>query len=180
MRPPNDGLRVLSVVGLSVTVALAIAGFANSDADAHAVAANMKGPVSSSETSAAAGPARPVRVVYSGPIVATGTLAGDRPAAQTRSQRSTERAETSSPSVVQLASLPARPVAEDDLSTSALPRAGLDLNSASIEQLNALGGGRIGRAIARGRPYSSPDDLLRKRILTRETYAQIKHQVQAR
>jgi DNA uptake protein ComE-like DNA-binding protein len=51
------------------------------------------------------------------------------------------------------------------------------LNSASIDQLNAMGGGRIGKAIARARPYATPEDLLRKRVVNRATYARIKDQV---
>ena len=57
------------------------------------------------------------------------------------------------------------------------PARGVDLNSASVEELNALGGGRIGRAIVNGRPYRSPDELLHKRVLSRATYDQIKGQI---
>ena len=57
------------------------------------------------------------------------------------------------------------------------PASGVDLNSASVEELNALGGGRIGRAIVNGRPYRSPDELLHKRVLSRATFEQIKGQI---
>lgn len=62
------------------------------------------------------------------------------------------------------------------------PRAagGVDLNTASVEELNGLGGGQIGRAIVRGRPYSSPGDLLAKRVLSRSTYERIKDRVVVR
>jgi len=40
-----------------------------------------------------------------------------------------------------------------------------------------LGLGRIGKAIARARPYATPEDLLRKRVVNRATYARIKDQV---
>nr|WP_210497110.1 helix-hairpin-helix domain-containing protein [Microvirga antarctica] len=65
---------------------------------------------------------------------------------------------------------------------SASPSADLvDLNSASIEQLNALrGGGMIGRAITRGRPYRSAEDLMRKRILNRSAFERVKDQVTVR
>lgn len=53
----------------------------------------------------------------------------------------------------------------------------VDLNSASIDQLNNLGAGRIGRAIVRGRPYASREDLLRKRILSRPAYERVQRQV---
>ncbi len=56
----------------------------------------------------------------------------------------------------------------------------VDLNSAKLEELNGLkGGGRIGRAIMRGRPYTSPEDLLMKKVLNRATYDRIKDQVTA-
>ncbi len=57
----------------------------------------------------------------------------------------------------------------------------VDLNSASVQDLNNLrGGGMIGRAIVRGRPYKSVDDLVRKRVLTRSTFRRIADQVSAR
>jgi Helix-hairpin-helix motif len=62
-------------------------------------------------------------------------------------------------------------------SATGAPARGVDLNSASVEELNGLGGGRIGRAIVNGRPYRSPDELLDKRVLTRATFEQIKGQI---
>jgi hypothetical protein len=57
----------------------------------------------------------------------------------------------------------------------------VDLNSASLEQLNSLkGGGRIGRAIIESRPYGGVEDLMRKKVLTRSTYEKIKGQVTVR
>ncbi|MCB5175359.1 helix-hairpin-helix domain-containing protein [Microvirga sp. SM9] len=56
-----------------------------------------------------------------------------------------------------------------------------DLNAASLEELNSLrGGGRIGKAIVRGRPYASVEDLVKKRVLNRSVYARIKDQVTVR
>jgi DNA uptake protein ComE-like DNA-binding protein len=65
---------------------------------------------------------------------------------------------------------------------SVSPSAGLvDLNTASLEQLNALqGGGLIGRAIIRRRPYTSVEDLLVKQVLSRSTYKRIADQVTVR
>ncbi len=58
---------------------------------------------------------------------------------------------------------------------------GVNLNTASLEDLNRLsGGGHIGRAIIRGRPYTSPEDLLKKEVLSRAVYNRIKDQVAAR
>ncbi|MBJ6124362.1 ComEA family DNA-binding protein [Microvirga splendida] len=54
----------------------------------------------------------------------------------------------------------------------------VDLNRASFEQLNALkGAGALGRAIIRGRPYRSVDDLVKKKILRRTVFEKIKDQV---
>lgn len=62
-------------------------------------------------------------------------------------------------------------------SATGAPARGVDLNSASVEELNGLGGGRIGRVIVNGRPYRSADELLHKRVLTRATFEQIKDQI---
>lgn len=57
----------------------------------------------------------------------------------------------------------------------------VDLNRGSLEQLNSLkGGGRIGRAIIQARPYSSVEDLLRKKVLSRSTFDKIRDQVTVR
>ncbi|GEP10760.1 ComEA family DNA-binding protein [Methylobacterium gnaphalii] len=57
----------------------------------------------------------------------------------------------------------------------------VDLNTASLEALNRLkGGGSIGRAIIQRRPYSSTDQLLSKRVLSRTVYQRIKDQVTVR
>jgi DNA uptake protein ComE-like DNA-binding protein len=54
----------------------------------------------------------------------------------------------------------------------------VDLNQAPFEQLNSLkGAGALGRAIIKGRPYKSVDDLMRKKVLRRPIYEKIKHQV---
>lgn len=46
----------------------------------------------------------------------------------------------------------------------------IDLNAAATHELNAAGGGLIGRAIIRGRPYTSVDELLTKRVVNRATF----------
>jgi DNA uptake protein ComE-like DNA-binding protein len=54
----------------------------------------------------------------------------------------------------------------------------VDLNTASFAQLNALkGAGALGRAIIKGRPYTSVDDLMRKKVLRRTAFEKIKDQV---
>ncbi|MDP4022359.1 helix-hairpin-helix domain-containing protein [Methylobacterium sp. NEAU 140] len=57
----------------------------------------------------------------------------------------------------------------------------VDLNTASVADLNRLqGGGAIGRAITAKRPYASVDQLLTKRVLSRSVYERIKDQVTVR
>jgi hypothetical protein len=54
----------------------------------------------------------------------------------------------------------------------------VDLNSASVQALNRLrGGGLIGRAVVRGRPYAAVSDLLTKRVISRSVYERIRDQV---
>ena len=54
----------------------------------------------------------------------------------------------------------------------------VDLNTVSFEQLNSLrGAGALGRAIIKGRPYKSVDDLMRKKVLRRTAFEKIKGQV---
>jgi DNA uptake protein ComE-like DNA-binding protein len=54
----------------------------------------------------------------------------------------------------------------------------VDLNQASFEQLNSLkGAGALGRAIIKGRPYRSVDDLMKKKVLRRSVFEKIKQQV---
>ena len=62
--------------------------------------------------------------------------------------------------------------------TATVPDGAVDLNHASIEALNHLrGAGRIGQAIVSHRPYRSVEDLVRKRVLRRNVFEQIKQQV---
>ena len=57
----------------------------------------------------------------------------------------------------------------------------VDLNTASVAELNRMqGGGSIGRAIVAKRPYASVDQLLSKRVLSRAVYDRIREQVTVR
>ncbi|MCJ2054458.1 ComEA family DNA-binding protein [Methylobacterium sp. J-070] len=56
----------------------------------------------------------------------------------------------------------------------------VDLNSASVEQLNALGAGMIGKRIIEFRPYASVDDLVTRRVLKRSDVETIKGAVTVR
>ncbi|MDQ0448227.1 DNA uptake protein ComE-like DNA-binding protein [Methylobacterium aerolatum] len=54
----------------------------------------------------------------------------------------------------------------------------IDLNTASVADLNRLrGGGNIGRAIVAKRPYAAVSDLLTKRVLSRSVFERIREQV---
>ena len=69
--------------------------------------------------------------------------------------------------------------AEDNAGPRAV--AVVDLNTASVADLNRLrGGGAIGRAIVAKRPYASVDQLLSKRVLSRSVYERIRDQVTVR
>mgnify|MGYP001806613711 CR=1 FL=1 len=69
--------------------------------------------------------------------------------------------------------------AEDSAGPRAL--AVVDLNTASVADLNRLrGGGAIGRAIVAKRPYTAVEQLLSKRVLSRTVYEKIKDQVTVR
>jgi DNA uptake protein ComE-like DNA-binding protein len=78
--------------------------------------------------------------------------------------------------VTQQASLAESYVPADGSSTTLV-----DLNKSSIEQLNNLkGAGSLGRAIVRGRPYKTVEDLVKKRVVRRTAYERIKDQVAVR
>jgi DNA uptake protein ComE-like DNA-binding protein len=82
----------------------------------------------------------------------------------------------SSSGVVQVASVSERVEAPARQTGS-----GVNLNTATLEELNRLGGaGLIGKAIIRGRPYATPEDLLKKKVLSRAVYNRIKDQVATR
>ena len=57
----------------------------------------------------------------------------------------------------------------------------IDLNAASLDELNSLrGGGTIGKSIIKNRPYQAVDQLLTKRVLNQVTYQAIRTQVEVR
>lgn len=68
-------------------------------------------------------------------------------------------------------------VAADDASDGDL----VDLNKASFEELNRLrNAGALGRAIIKGRPYASVEDLVKRKVIRRSVYEKIKDQVAVR
>jgi hypothetical protein len=132
-------------------------------------------PAAPSTPPAATGPARerpapsrtiavptgPVQAPPDAPAVPPGPAAPD----QAREQEAAGQAEVEQ--------------AEESAGPAAL--AVVDLNTASVADLNRLrGGGAIGRAIVAKRPYTSVDQLLAKRVLSRPVYERIKDQVTVR
>jgi helix-hairpin-helix protein len=160
------------------------------------------------ESPAPAAPAP--RVVYSGPSVTSSASAGagpNQPAAPAPAPAASVRslaplpvaaparslapppapAPAASPAAARAAPPAPEPAPASQRTASVAPPAQgsapagrIDLNSASVEELNAIpGAGLIGRAIQRGRPYASPEDLVAKRILNRAAYERIKDQITA-
>lgn len=86
------------------------------------------------------------------------------------------------PAAPALPNLPNAGIAVASLATAPDPSSDLvDLNTATLQQLNALrGGGLIGRAIIRARPYAGTEDLVRKRVLSRSAFSRVKDQVTVR
>lgn len=66
--------------------------------------------------------------------------------------------------------------------TSAARAAPLDINSASLSELQTLKGVGDARAaaIVKGRPYKGKDDLVQKKIVSQAVYDGIKDQIVAR
>lgn len=56
----------------------------------------------------------------------------------------------------------------------------VDLNTATVEQLNGLGAGMIGKRIIEFRPYASTEELISRRVLKRADYDAIKGAVTVR
>lgn len=208
MRRMNETYSVLGLVAVAVTTGLTVAGFANGSADARPdrampvhEARSAPGPAAQPQRAAEAGPQRNVRMVYAGPIVASAEegdarlprrverpapTVSERPVAEAAKKRpdvdstGSIASPRSEPPPVRLAALQEPAADADGATTTTAASPGIDLNTASIETLNALGVGRVGKAIARGRPYRSPEELLSKRVLNRAAFARIRDQVAVR
>jgi len=104
----------------------------------------------------------------------TGALAPVEPTAETKPVEVKAIEARSQPKAV--AALDANP--KPDAGPKPAGTGRIDLNTASLEALNGIpGAGRVGRAIVKGRPYASTEDLVRKRILNRSSFERIKDQV---
>ena len=152
------------------------------------------GPASAQDSPAGAGAqaSRPVRVVYPGPngsaaVPARATSAVTPPSAAPQpetpnvpSSASASATPEKAPSAPAAAAVPA-PAGGSGADTAAEPADAtlVDINSASSDELDRLGG-RFGKAIVRGRPYQSIDELVSRRILNRSTFGQIRDRIVAR
>lgn len=90
-----------------------------------------------------------------------------------------EQPMAASPADIEMTGTVAKHASLAEPATPQSPAADLvDLNRASFERLNSLkGAGALGRAIIKGRPYRSVDDLMKKRVLRRPVFEKIKDQV---
>lgn len=146
--------------------------------------------------------AAPVRVVYPGPLAAstmppakitdaapsspladTAPLRAGAPLASTTAAAAPQPASVAavapakpSPVVVASADADVQPAAADPATPTGH---GINLNSASVAALDHVGGGHIGQSIVKHRPYSSVEDLVKKRVVRRSVYEQIKNQLAA-
>ena len=111
----------------------------------------------------------PVRVVYAGYGQVTAAVTASRQTEQPAISASPSYAERTEPTSLMS---PTAPVFTKTKATTLI-----DLNTASLEELNASGGGKIGKAIVRGRPYQKLDDLVAKRVISRATLQSIKARV---
>lgn len=93
-------------------------------------------------------------------------------------ERNPAHASSASPVPPQPSASSAQPTPTDSVTGGAPDSSRVDINAASVEELNRLGG-RFGRAIIAGRPYTTTDELVSKRVLTRSTFNQIKEQITA-
>jgi DNA uptake protein ComE-like DNA-binding protein len=192
---------VVAVGGLMVLVLAAVASVPQHAAVPTQASGAAEAAAVSQVTLAPTREATP-RIVYPGPVVTSSEVAAKRLQARPADVPVVPILPTTSPAPISLdpqdapperaparlmgaevatpaTAVPQAAPATSDKTSSATgePARGVDLNSASVEELNALGGGRIGRAIVNGRPYRSPDELLHKRVLTRATFEQIKEQI---
>ncbi len=131
--------------------------------------------------------AAPVRVVYPGPLGDAPTQPrkfadaapaepAPQPVALAPQPAPAEPEPAAAPAPVEVASAEPQPASE---AAPAPSGKGVDLNRASVEVLDHLGGGHIGQSIVQHRPYRSVEDLVKKRVVRRSVYEQIKNQVAA-
>ncbi|XYD12262.1 helix-hairpin-helix domain-containing protein (plasmid) [Methylobacterium sp. NMS12] len=146
-------------------------------------------PVSKQDRSGIDPQGEAIRSVYPGPSSGSAQRAAPAPrtgmAAPPPSAAATPAAPPDAPTVRGAAPPPTPPQQQADSASGqgqppASPGQGVDLNTASVEELNALGAGMIGRRIIAFRPYGSPEDLVTRRVLKKADYEAIKAAVAVR
>ena len=79
-----------------------------------------------------------------------------------------------------IAALETKTTTDGSEGQSSSPNSNVDLNTATVEQLNGLGAGMIGKRIIEFRPYASTEDLISRRVLKRADYDAIKGSITVR
>ena len=104
----------------------------------------------------------------------------------TAAQPATPKPAAPPPAAAKAPAAAAAPAAATAPAAPAAPRAPaadkLDINTASVEQLEALKGvGPVrAKAIVKGRPYKGKDDLVRRKIVPQSVYDEISEQIIAK
>lgn len=193
--------RSLSVIALSGCAVLAFAVARGPDpAPAPRIAAQAVAPAPKPTPSAPAAPqptrdsAQDARLVYGNPDALRAKPVEAKPVELLPREPETTAAATPRPAMPEPGSVmaaapafepqpivapsapPARTAATPAVAEPA-PADGVDLNTASLEALNGLNAGMIGRAIVRGRPYAAAEELVERRILTRASFEKIRPRV---
>ncbi|MGU3468180.1 helix-hairpin-helix domain-containing protein [Methylobacterium sp. C33D] len=183
----SAGLAVAAVVLAGLWVSYGPRPHASRDRQASATI-----PVSKQDRSGIDPQGEAIRSVYPGPNAGSAQRAAPAPrnatAAPPSSLAATPPASPAASSDTPAASGAARPTppqtqaegAPGSGQPPASPGQGVDLNTASVEELNALGAGMIGRRIVAFRPYGSPEDLVTRRVLKKADYEAIRAAVAVR
>ncbi len=176
-------------VGLLILAAAGLAWIIQSvwlhgpEPEAAAPAAATVTPVRPSGAASAPPPLAPVRVVKPAePVPEPSRPVAEAPPPALPASPPADPAPSPAPApVTRMAPPESDPVAEAEENAPPAAVSLIDLNTASLAELNGLkGGGAIGRTIVQHRPYASVDQLLSKRVLNRATYQRIKDQVSVR
>jgi DNA uptake protein ComE-like DNA-binding protein len=172
----------------------------NTDRNGAAAARNQQGQESAATRTVYPAPygtsaPRPAQVVSSAAPLKAAPTASGQPSVPVEATTAEQGAAARAPSAVSAPPQPSASAAQpiitelvtrdaqdakrmDSNTPEAIDPKLVDINTASVEELNSLGG-RFGRAIIASRPYATTDELLSKRVLTRSTFSQIKDQITA-
>jgi DNA uptake protein ComE-like DNA-binding protein len=127
----------------------------------------------------------PVRTVYPGPSGApAAAVQAPRPNLPAAALVQPPSSVVGQPLPKSVAAEQAHVTIDDGAAGSASPQADgtslVNLNTASTDELNRLGAGMIGRHLIANRPYSSPHELVTRKVLTKQDFDRIKPNITAR